>query len=98
MSRNFLILFIAVVLSGEGYAQSVPDYKARMGQIMWNIQKSFYEPSTGLFVETNGKNEKPHSYLWPLCALLQAADEVETVLPGKQYMKPVQGTKGFALL
>jgi DUF1680 family protein len=89
MSRNFLILFIAVVLSGEGYAQSVPDYKARMGQIMWNIQKSFYEPSTGLFVETNGKNEKPHSYLWPLCALLQAADEVETVLPGKQYMKPV---------
>nr|WP_295921055.1 glycoside hydrolase family 76 protein [uncultured Dyadobacter sp.] len=72
-------------------AQESPDYKARRGQIMYNIEGIFYESSTGLFLETNGKNEKPHSYLWPLCALLQAATEAESVSPGKQYMKPVLG-------
>ncbi|NIJ53193.1 glycoside hydrolase family 76 protein [Dyadobacter arcticus] len=89
MSNHFLALIFALLIAANANSQSTPDYKARMGQIMWNIQKNFYEPSTGLFLETNGKNDKPHSYLWPLCALLQAADEVETVLPGKQYVKPV---------
>ncbi|TLU99333.1 glycoside hydrolase family 76 protein [Dyadobacter luticola] len=89
MVRRVLIFLFVLSLHQIARAQSEPDYKARMGQIMWNIQKHFYEPSTGLFFETTGKNEKPHSYLWPLCALVQAADEVETVLPGKQYMKPV---------
>ena len=36
-------------------------------------------PKTGLYYETNDsiKNEHPHSYLWPLCALIQATNEAE---------------------
>ncbi|MCE6989332.1 glycoside hydrolase family 76 protein [Dyadobacter sp. CY323] len=91
MYRYLLVIPVFLAFSELAGAQATPDYKSRMGQIMWNIQKNFYEPSTGLFIETNGKNDKPHSYLWPLCALIQAADEVETVLPGRQYLKPVLG-------
>jgi hypothetical protein len=88
--KTFIAAFILSASSHlVTFGQVKPDYKARMGQIMWNIQKVFYDPSSGLFVETNGKNEKPHSFLWPLCALVQAADEVERVLQGRQYMKPV---------
>lgn len=86
------LVLLAMARFDPAVSQSAaPDYKSRRGQILHNIEGVFYESSTGLFIETNGKNEKPHSYLWPLCALLQAATESEAVSPGKQYMKPVLG-------
>ncbi|MEJ7589267.1 MAG: glycoside hydrolase family 76 protein [Ferruginibacter sp.] len=33
------------------------------------------------------KDEKPFSYLWPLCALVQAANEMEAFLPGTTYLQ-----------
>src|SRR6185312_10181551 len=33
--------------------------------------------------------EKKHSYLWPLCALIQAANEEEALYPVKDFMSPV---------
>ena len=91
MRTNFTLLFLSILLfSSNIYGQSAkPDYKSRIAVISKNIDKVFYESKTGLYLETNGKNEKPHSYLWPLCALLQAANEAEESEPGKDYMKPV---------
>ncbi len=91
MRTNFSLLFLSALLfSSAIYGQSAkPDYKSRIVAIRQNINKVLYEPETGLYLETNGKNEKPHSYLWPLCALLQAANEAEELEPGKEYMKPV---------
>jgi hypothetical protein len=88
-TQRIIVFLLCFVLGGVVKAQPSPDYKARRGQIIYNIEGVFYESSTGLFIETNGKNDKPHSYLWPLCALLQAATEAESVTPGKQYMKPI---------
>jgi uncharacterized protein YyaL (SSP411 family) len=65
------------------------DYKIRIEQINKNINTVFYEPATGLYKETNGKNDKLHSYLWPLCALVQAANEAENSEPEKEFIKPV---------
>jgi predicted alpha-1,6-mannanase (GH76 family) len=55
------------------------------------IYTQFYDQPTGLFTETNrrDKDEKPFSYMWPICALIQAANEMEVLQPGKAYMQPV---------
>ncbi len=66
----------------------------RLHHIHQNIKNVFYEPATGLYKETNdaARNEKPHSYLWPLCALVQAANEMEVLEPKVSYLKPVLQT------
>lgn len=57
-------------------------YKATVGD--------FYIPQASLYKETNAaKNENKYSYLWPLCALMQAANEMERLQPGKDYLSPV---------
>jgi uncharacterized protein YyaL (SSP411 family) len=55
------------------------------------IYRTYYDSTTGLFTETNNKaaDEHPNSYLWPLCALVQAANEMELLQPGRAYMEPV---------
>ena len=66
-------------------------YKGRVDTLVNNIYQYFYDSSNALFYETNkvAAGEKPHSYLWPLCALIQAANEAEILNPGKDYMTPV---------
>ena len=56
-----------------------------------NVYKYFYDSVNGLYYETNHvkTTEKPHSYLWPLCALIQAANEEETLQPSVDFMAPV---------
>jgi hypothetical protein len=68
-----------------------PAYKGRVDLIYKNIYTEFYDPTDGLFLETNDSshNDKPHSYLWPLCALIQAAHEMEELDASGKYMKPV---------
>lgn len=77
------------LLFSQADAQTKAEYQQRITLISQNISKVFYEPKSGLYIETNGKNEKPHSFLWPLCALMQAANEADALMPGGQAMKPV---------
>ncbi|TDE18407.1 glycoside hydrolase family 76 protein [Dyadobacter psychrotolerans] len=83
------LLFSIIILSNFRLSAQSPDYRGRIVVINQNINKIFYKPETGLYIETNGKNDKPHSYLWPLCALMQAANETEQLEPKKEYLKPV---------
>ncbi|MGV3588193.1 MAG: glycoside hydrolase family 76 protein [Adhaeribacter sp.] len=78
-------LFLANIL------QAQPDYKSRIKRIHENIYEVFYVPATGYFTETNvkSKNDNPFSYLWPLCGLIQATNEMEQLEPSKKYMEPV---------
>lgn len=59
-----------------------------------NISKYFYEPSTSLYLETTvaKHNENKHSWLWPLCALIQATNQLEVLTPAQSYMLPVTKT------
>ena len=68
--------------------QSVEVYQSRVNIIHKNIEQYFYDSSKELFYEAIPVqlNEKPHSYLWPLCALIQAANEAEVLQPDKDYM------------
>ncbi len=65
-------------------------YQQRISLIEKNINSHFYDPKTGLYIETTdtAKNEHPHSFLWPLCALIQAANEVDA-LDKTNTMQPV---------
>jgi len=80
----FLMGFVPCVF-GQG------SYRDRALTLYGNIYQYYYDKSSGLFTETNKKDadEKPHSYLWPLCALVQAANEMEALSPGKGYLEPV---------
>ncbi|MRX75953.1 glycoside hydrolase [Pedobacter petrophilus] len=64
------------------------EYLKRIDVIEQNIQKYFVAGERGLYLENIGKHEKPFSYLWPLCALIQAKNETEG-LKKNSGMQPV---------
>jgi uncharacterized protein YyaL (SSP411 family) len=84
-----LSLCFAVILNSRG--QTAADYKSRVDIINKNIYKTFYDEKAGLYFETNDavSNKGNHSFLWPLCALVQAANEMEVTEPSKSHMAPV---------
>ncbi len=67
------------------------DYKERIKVINKNVYDHFYDAPNNLFFETEKSTpqKKPHSYLWPLCAQLQAANEMQVLEPKKDYISPV---------
>ncbi|MDP4208327.1 MAG: glycoside hydrolase family 76 protein [Bacteroidota bacterium] len=80
-----LLLTITLSLSAQN-----PDYNNRIHLIYKSTIQDFSIPQSGLYKETNGeKNEKKYSYLWPLCAFMQAANEMEVMEPKKDYLNPV---------
>ncbi len=89
MKRFSLFLLLACTM-GITNAQKT-DYTSRVQLIYRNINQYFSSSTHGLFIETTdtAHNEKQFSYLWPLCALIQAANEMEVLEPRKQYLSPV---------
>jgi len=90
--RNFscLIFVLAITtFTQHSFGQaSKKEYLNRISIIQNNINKFFFVGDKGLYLENIGKHEKPFSYLWPLCALIQATNETE-MLGYKNTMKPV---------
>lgn len=73
-------------------SQSTLDiYKGRIDTLNKNVYSYFYDAANSLYYETNQilQKEKKHSYLWPLCALIQAANEEEALYPSKDFLSPV---------
>ena len=85
-------LCILIVCCNLSYAQAATEiFKARIDTLRNNVYKYFYDADNSLYYETNDvkSGEKKNSYLWPLCALIQAANEEEVLFPAKDFMKPV---------
>ncbi|WP_320462735.1 glycoside hydrolase family 76 protein [Pedobacter sp. CFBP9032] len=81
------LIFISPL--GSCFAQTTKqEYLKRIEVIEQNIQKYFVAGDHRLYLENIGKHEKPYSYLWPLCALIQAKNETE-VLKKNKGMQPV---------
>ena len=94
--KIFLISCLAVAGSSLLEAQHTTAtargiYQGRIDTLNKNIYQYFYDSAKGLYYETNQTKpgEKQHSYLWPLCALIQAANEEEILQPGRNFMTPV---------
>jgi len=54
------------------------------------IRQGFFDSTAGYYREHAEKhpNDRPYSYLWPICALFQAGNEMEKVEKGGQYLQP----------
>ena len=87
MRKIFFFLLMAHSVA-QVRAQS---YEEKIAANHKNIYQYFYDSSKKLFYEHRPArpDDKPHSFLWPLCALVQAANEMERLEPGKKYMSPV---------
>lgn len=89
---KFVISAIATLsFPAQIVAQQKTSYSKQIEIVYNNIFQHFYDSSRNLFIEKKPlkPDEKPYSYLWPLCALIQAANEREVLEPQSQYMKPV---------
>lgn len=55
------------------------------------IQKNFYDAASGYYKLDAGvvQQKDPYTYLWSLCALFQAANEMEKLEPGTKSLQPV---------
>src|SRR5688572_3626846 len=62
-------------------------YKKEMKTFHEIIQKHFFDSTSGYYKEVPhpARDHNPYSYLWPLCAMLQAGNEME-LLDRKQKM------------
>jgi hypothetical protein len=89
MRKTTLLLF-SICFCIVAKAQ-LPDYKTRINYLYTGINSELTDKKNGLYFETtdSAKNENPHSWLWPLCALIQAANEMDTLQPGTNHMQPV---------
>ena len=54
-------------------------YAAAMQEFHRAVETQFYDPAANFYKETIvvEKDKNPYSYLWPLCGLVQAANEME---------------------
>lgn len=90
--KLFFAFIILIIASNVTLAQSTQQiYQSRIDTLNKNIYRYFYDSANSLYYETNSvlPTEKKHSYLWPLCALIQAANEEEKGYPAKDFMSPV---------
>ena len=87
MVKKLLVIAGLFTVCFDSTAQPANDSWAdRINIIKTNINKYFIDEATGYYKEKTviKPDDKPYSYLWPLCGLIQAANEVEayTKTPG----------------
>src|SRR5476651_37254 len=90
--KQSILIFISVALAFSSAHAQVSDYPDHIQKLYSAINTKLADRKTGLYYETDDivKNENPHSWLWPLCAYIQATNEMEVIDPGKNYMLPVE--------
>ncbi|RYE17092.1 MAG: hypothetical protein EOP42_32850, partial [Sphingobacteriaceae bacterium] len=75
------------------YSAQAQDYKAHIKDLNTAINTRLNDKRSGLYYETIDTVKKDrqnlHSWLWPLCALVQAANEMEVLQPDSAYLKRV---------
>jgi len=66
-------------------------YKKALLHFQSIIIKNFYDQPSGYYreVPAPASNHNPYSYLWPLCAMLQANHEIEVANAGKNLVDPI---------
>lgn len=64
---------------------TIPSFRSSALQLRSAIQQYFYDKQSEYYTEhaEASRNERPVSYLWPLCALIQADNEEEVLLKKK---------------
>jgi len=90
-THYLLLCFVfPMLLAAHANAQKTED-KMRISLLYRQINHQLRDSTSGLYYETTdtAKNQNRHSYLWPLCAYIQAANEMDVLYPKKDFMLPV---------
>lgn len=80
MKWSWMVLLLFYNETFSQPAVNKKEYGRRMAIIQKNITRFFYDSSTHRYKEFNQRDSSDKntwSYLWPLCGLIQAANEVE---------------------
>lgn len=98
LPKNYLLSVLLFWMSSAVHAQSsTGGYLKEMQSLQAAIQANFYDPASGnYFVVVDSTNREKHNgylrqytYLWSLCALYQAANEMEKLDPNAGLMAPL---------
>jgi len=94
--KNILLLLFMFLISNILIAQQKKNnnngfYKKEMKSLQAAIQTNFYDSAAGYYKEeaVREKDKNVYSYLWPVCAMYQAANEIEKVEPGTHLLQPM---------
>jgi uncharacterized protein YyaL (SSP411 family) len=89
--RNILLTCTLAFSFNLLAAQSARTLKERADSLHTLVYKYFYDAADSVYYETNQirTGENKYSYLWPLCALIQAANEQEALHNSDDFMSPV---------
>jgi uncharacterized protein YyaL (SSP411 family) len=92
MKNKMTVLLVLLSLFTGLVQAQLPDYKTRIHLLYDGINSKLRDHQNGLYYETtdSAKNENKHSWLWPLCALIQGTNEMDALEPAKNYMLPVE--------
>lgn len=97
MNKTNAWLLIVVFLVSLGtktetaYAQDAPagNYLQAFLSLKTAVRAHYLDSASGLYHPDQEEKDKQYSYLWPLCALFQAANEEEKIRPGQSDFQPV---------
>jgi hypothetical protein len=89
-----LLLLLAITLNYASAQNKVTPkgyYKTEMQGLHAAIQKYFYNSAAGYYTQVAQpeKGKHDYSFLWPICAMLQATNEMEKVEPKANLLKPM---------
>ena len=92
----FLIAFTSAILA-QNVKLKNEYYKKAMQSQQAAIQKSFYDKASGYYLieldpskrEKKGDYLREYTYLWSLCAMYQASNEIEKIEIGSKLMEPL---------
>lgn len=85
MKKLIQLFLIAIIISTQTDCAAQPSkqvYANRCAIIQQNIQKYFYDSTQHYYYEfypADTGAKKKYSYLWPLCGLIQAANEMDAI-------------------
>ena len=93
----FLLSFPSFLLAGKIDKTKNDYYKKAMKTQQVAIQKNFYDNASGYYFvelepskrETKNGYFRNYTYLWSLCALFQASNEIEKIEPASKLMIPM---------
>jgi hypothetical protein len=99
LSKNYLLSMMLAWVSSAVFAQDGAGgyYQKEVQSLQAAIQTNFYDPASGnYFVVVDSARREKHkgylrqyTYLWSLCALYQAANEMEKLDPKADLMAPL---------
>lgn len=102
ISRKTFVFIVLVLFSGAVFSQKQMNgkdgyYKKEMQLLQSAIRQNFYDKASGYYTvvvdpakrEKKGDYLREYTYIWSLCAMYQAANEIEKLDPKAALMAPL---------